>query len=587
MKLNVFLLTIISFTSIQLDGINLITNGKFEQNTIGWYPFQNDGTHEFTLDNINPIQGINCAKITITNGTSDGKISENWRQGVRYRLSIVKNATYSVKFKARASNDLKLVSIFQQNFSPYTYWGYTEWDLTTTVKEFNIIIKNMIAGVGGYWAFVFYYGHLATGTKIWIDDVQIEEIINPETNLLTDGNICNGDFETSTQNLGGEIYGWKTYLVDNTFKMRFEIDSVEPINGKKSIKITNLMPPTYSFSNLQKTYGFDGQNRYAYCPTVIKENGISHLWFCGNPVSGQFIDNIYYMQIDENGNKTSPVTVLLPGNQGKWDDRHVCDPSVVKGNFIFEDKNYKYAMFYLGNNKNYYFNEIGVAFSNSLNSTNWIKYPNPIISKTWTTQGDYQINSALKAWGVGQPSAISLDNSGLVLLAYTIGDVNGTRVEYAKIDISNMTNYVPRVPIKMVDWGLKQIDNMQKDYTSNIELAFDSINNVIVMIRPVHPNPIDYPSYINETLEINYIDLDSFENSTGTWTKLIRISPEISNYPRNHNACIERNSFGKITNWETPKIYFTVSNKTPIVSPVAGKEAEWSYHIWSGNVIKN
>lgn len=562
--------------------VNYVTNGQFETDTNGWYPFNNNGSQSFGLDAINPLDGNKSLFITITqSNSSSGNIADQWMLGTRWGMSTFKNGRYSVHFKAKASRSLKLVSMFQQNFPNWVSWGYVEWNLTTSVQDFNVTLDNNQA-VGGYWAFCYYYGHLATGDKVWIDDIQITEISNG-TGELTDGNVCNGDFESNIANLNGSVQGWQTVLSDSTIKMSFAIDSIQPISGSKSIKITNNRPP-YQFNILDNVFGYTGSNRYAYCPTVIKENNISHIWFCGNPTSRQFVDNIYYMRINADGTKTIPISVLQPGASGKWDDHHTCDPSVIKGNFIYNNTNYQYAMFYLGCNVNYYYNEIGVAFSNSLSTTTWVKYPTQIVPKTWTTSGDYQINANQKAWGVGQPSAISLDQKGLVLLSYTIGDVNGTRVAWVQLDLRNMTNFSPKTPQNMISTGLKKIDNLQNDYTDNTDLALDSVNNVMVMIRPVQPNPTDYPNYISQTLEIDYIPFSNFLNSTGSWNSIVRITPDITLFPRNHNACIERNGYGKITNWQYPLIYYTVSNATPTVQPIAGQEAEWSYNIWRGVV---
>ena len=40
-------------------------------------------------------------------------------------------------------------------------------------------------------------------------------------------------------------------------------------------------------------------------------------------------------------------------------------------------------MFFLSNPLNFYYNEIGVAFSNDLDAEHWDKFPNQIVYKTW------------------------------------------------------------------------------------------------------------------------------------------------------------------------------------------------------------
>jgi hypothetical protein len=355
--------------------------------------------------------------------------------------------------------------------------------------------------------------------------------------------------------------------------------------------ITPDDPPVkslYEFTSLEKIFGFEGQNRYSYCPSIVKlEDGTIHMFFCGNPESNIMVDNVYHIRINADSSKTKEKSVLQPGISGSWDDHHTCDPSVIAGDYSMNGKSYKYAMFYLSNMYGVYYNEIGVAFSNDLESDSWTKYPHQIVKKTWTTDGDQLFGNGGKSWGVGQPSAISLDKKGQVLLTYTVGDIDGTRIEWSQLDLSNMDSFVPTVSRRMIDEGLKKLDYTLKDYTCNSDFAIDRNNNIIVMVRPVQPCPSDYPAYLNISLEVDYIPFTDFINSTGIWKSLLRITPSITKYPRNHNAGIERNTYGEIACWETPTIYYTVSKAAPDVEPAASKHAEWTYTIWRGKIIKN
>jgi len=262
--------------------VNLVTNGNFETGIQGWYPFNNSGTHTFALDASNPLIGSNSVKISITNGTSTGAIGENWRLGSRWRMSLVKQARYLVHFKARASKNIKLVSMFQQNFSPYTTWGYVEWDITTESQNFDVVLNNSV-GVGGYWAFVFYYGHLTTGDQIWIDDVKIEELPNESSGLLTDGNICNGDFEADIPNDLGSLSGWRN-VTFSPANISFSVDNTTPISGDKSFKAT---------STLAGTEGWHSQLIWNLCPVVGMKYSIEFKAKATNPVtiSAEVIDD--------------------------------------------------------------------------------------------------------------------------------------------------------------------------------------------------------------------------------------------------------------------------------------------------------
>ena len=345
--------------------------------------------------------------------------------------------------------------------------------------------------------------------------------------------------------------------------------------------------PTVTITKPEFVFGFQGQSKYSYCPSALKQaDGTVHLYFCGNPENLIMVDNIFHIKINPDGTQTAAKSVLQPGVPGSWDDHHTCDPSVIEGNFTWKNTTYKYAMFFLSNMYGVYYNEIGVAFSNDLDADSWVKYPQQIVKKTWSSEGDQEIGGGGKSWGVGQPSVVSLDGKGKLLLTYTVGDIGGTRIVWAEADFSNMDTYSISTPQTIVQTGLKAIDNQSRDYTCNSEFAIDKNADKIVMIRPIQPMPNDYPNYLNSSLEIDYMNLSDFTNQRGNWTQIYRITPDDTGYPRNHNATLLRDNFGHLQDWEEPEFYFTVSKAAPDVQPSGSNHAEWTYHIWKSKVVK-
>lgn len=358
---------------------------------------------------------------------------------------------------------------------------------------------------------------------------------------------------------------------------------------EEDIPVTPPKPqPTISITKPEYVFGFKGESKYSYCPSTIKEkDGTTHIFFCGNPENLIMVDNIFHIKISPDGSQSTPKSVLQPGELGAWDDHHTCDPSIIQGEFRWDNNTYKYAMFFLSNRYGVYYNEIGIAFSNNLDTKSWIKYPKQIIRKTWSSEGDQIIGGGGKSWGVGQPSAVSLDKKGKVLLTYTIGDIGGTRIVWSEADFSNMDKYTITPPQTIVQTGLKAIDNQSRDYTCNSEFTINQDEDKIVMIRPVQPMPDDYPNYLNSSLEIDYMNFSDFMNQKGTWTPIYRITPEDTGYARNHNATILKDSFGHIQDWENPEFYFTVSKSSPDVNPSGKNHAEWTYHIWKSKVTND
>ncbi|MDS1031309.1 sugar-binding protein [Porphyromonadaceae sp. NP-X] len=382
-----------------------------------------------------------------------------------------------------------------------------------------------------------------------------------------------------------KIFIWKNLLIIFLFLL-FSCSEKEgeviPSDGSLNTEnsIVKIAQPEFVF-------GFIGQNRYAYCPTVSKQDdGSIHLFFCGNPQSMIMVDNIYHIKINPDGSKTTPKSVLQPGTSGSWDDHHTCDPSVIEGEFKWGNTTYKYAMFYLGNKYGVYYNEIGIAFSNDLDADSWIKFPEQIVRKTWNSDGDQLIGNGGKSWGVGQPSVVSIDGKGKLLLTYTIGDISGTRIVWCQADFSDMDNYIIDSPTTIVQSGLKTIDNQSSDYTCNSDFAINKEKDKIVMIRPVQPMPNEYPSYISSTLELDYMNFSDFIAQRGSWIPIYRITPADTSFPRNHNAALLRNNFGWIEDWEEPTFYFSVSRAAPDVQPSGSGHAEWTYQIWKSKIIK-
>ncbi len=346
--------------------------------------------------------------------------------------------------------------------------------------------------------------------------------------------------------------------------------------------------PTISIAKPEFVFGFQGQSKYSYCPSALKQDdGTVHLFFCGNPQSLVMVDNIFHIRINPDGSNSAAKSVLQPGVSGSWDDHHTCDPCVVAGSFTWNGTTYKYAMFFLSNKYGVYYNEIGVAFSNDLNADSWVKYPSQIVRKTWSSDGDQPLSGGGYSWGVGQPSVVSMDGKGKLLLTYTIGDIDGTRIVWSEADFSNMESYAISTPQSIVRTGLKTIDEKREDYTCNSEFAINKEADKIVMVRPVQPHPADYPAYLNSALEIDYMNLSDFTNQRGSWTPIYRITPTDTGYPRNHNATLLRDNFGHLSDWEQPAFYYTVSKATPDVQPSGSNHAEWTYHIWKSKVIKN
>lgn len=368
------------------------------------------------------------------------------------------------------------------------------------------------------------------------------------------------------------------YLLATLFTAVLLSCSKDPIDDGNEQKPERDSVLVYSISMPKYVFGFTGQNRYSYCPSIVDNgDGTTHVYFCGTK-SNIFVDNIYHIQELADGTRSAEKSVLQPSLD--WDSRHNCDPSVIEGDFKMDGVSYKYAMFFLSNPMEYYYNEIGVAFSNDLAADSWVKYPYQVVKKTWNEEGDQFWSATNKSWGVGQPSAVSLDKKGKVLLTYTKGDADGTGLMWRELDMSDMNNLVVGPAKHIVSNGWMQKDNNTQDYGTNADFAINLDEDKIVMVRPIHPHDSEYPSFIASKVEVLWMPFSRFMQGEGKWTVMYRIEGKDTGFPRNHNAGLKRNSFGHIENWETPTVYFTVSKTAPDVAPEYGKHAEWTYNIY-------
>ncbi|MCQ2143483.1 MAG: sugar-binding protein [Bacteroidales bacterium] len=327
----------------------------------------------------------------------------------------------------------------------------------------------------------------------------------------------------------------------------------------------------FRFSEAKKVFGFFSGAQYSYCPSIIDNgDGTCHIWFCGNPTKYKFVDNVFHVLATDGVAYTSATSVLQP-TPNTWDKVHTCDPSVIKGEFKMNGKTYTYAMFYLGiDTGDCLGNEIGVAFSNDPDATSWDKYPSALI--------DFPGEEHSKFWGVGQPSAISLDKKGKVLLTYTRGYSGGTSLIYREVDMSDMSD-IKMGEIKTIP-GAQGVSCMR-----NADFAVDEANNKILAVIEGNSSST-YPTFIASSVSVHYADFDAFLAGTCKWKTYGTITSAVSGFPRNHNAGFRRDAYGYIPNYKEFQVYFTVSKAAPDVS--SSNCAEWTYNIYrtTGSYVK-
>lgn len=281
----------------------------------------------------------------------------------------------------------------------------------------------------------------------------------------------------------------------------------------------------------------DANGIYNYCPSIIEKDGVWHIFYCSNLIPFRIIDYIAYRQVKPVGSNYQVIGektyILEPSsdNLQGWDHVHACDPSMVEGTFFVNGKTYTYALAYLGcNTLDCTYNEVGLAFSHDLIGP-WVKYPlNPIVP--------YAKNEP-RAWGVGQPSLINLNKQSLLRLFYTRG-TNENHNYYIDFDFSERGQGHANTPRLVPDGGLEIMG--KKETFNNVDFMFDG--STYYAIRDTRYRDGKFPSIITPIVQILKLNAREFEKGNGTWTILDHIEPEITGFPRNHNAAFVRDKFG-------------------------------------------
>ncbi len=285
---------------------------------------------------------------------------------------------------------------------------------------------------------------------------------------------------------------------------------------------------------------------YRYAPTAIEEGGVRYLFWCGNWASGNVTDHIVMRADSWNGSgwTAGPEKIALaPGAPGAWDDRHVCDPDVVQGEFVYtppghsQPTTFRYALFYLGVDdepENGGVNQVGWALAQSLDGP-WIRVSvaGPLVS-------------ASEWWGVGQPAVTSIDSKGEVMLFYTRGDSQGTRTLRRRAALGSASTPVMDAEVDVPVAGLQQLDGSPDLYNHGGAFAYDPARDLFWIVRGVHPFPQTCPDFVSSELQVASIPGASVWNGTGSWTVHANLTSTLMGAERVFDGGFVRTAFGAL-----------------------------------------
>ena len=328
-------------------------------------------------------------------------------------------------------------------------------------------------------------------------------------------------------------------------------------------------------------------NKYNYCPSYFIEDNIAHVYYCTNKDEGNVTDYVGYRKGEVVNNKVkysdNSQYVLTHGEMGSWDSRHACDPSVVKGEFKYHGEEYNYLMAYLGCvPSDCTQNETGIAVSKTPDGP-WIKCDfkedgvtkiNPVVPFS-----DFSCNET--SWGTGQPSLVSVDKKGRVLLFTTVGATNGTFTNLREYDFSDIDNYkLLRERVSINIDGIRGSTG-SASFINNADFGYDEVNKRIIMAKPRQFFGTDgkSPNFIADTIDVYYIDdtegseigdvLFAGKNTTKIWKLIGSVNESLTGFLRNHNTGLVTDEYKRIDSSSPLGVLFTRGDED--------SGGQWSY----------
>ncbi|MBR3750634.1 MAG: hypothetical protein IKK58_02585 [Clostridia bacterium] len=357
-------------------------------------------------------------------------------------------------------------------------------------------------------------------------------------------------------------------------------NTVSPTLSASTSDAISVSPSPAPTVSLKDNLPFDEplELSFNYCPSIMElEDGTRYVYYCATKESGVVQDHIYCRKgtPTPNGYIWGEKTLVLAPTDGTFDGLHCCDPSVIKGDFCYNGEKYQYLMAYTGNTYHVN-NKVGLALSNHP-TEGFVSIGEPFI----INDGDESF------WGVGQPSLLSVDKKGTVMLFYSYGGLE-TCTFAEKWDLSDLDDPKMLSRVKLTSSGIKGHDG-SADVINNIDVAFDPSTSRYYMVRDCHPNPTDgEPSFVASHFNLSYLPengdasaafADQATHDALEWVSVVSVGPDQTGFVRNSNCGIVRDEFGAVKNSHRLDILYSMSE--------LGTDEEyyaWSYRIHSYSI---
>ena len=114
--------------------------------------------------------------------------------------------------------------------------------------------------------------------------------------------------------------------------------------------------------------------------------------------------------------------------------------------------------------------------------------------------------------------------------------------------------------------GLTDLNGAPDGVLNNVSFIFDGTRHMFFAVRHGHPDPIDMPNYLSQTVQIAALDEASVWNGGGTWQVLGNLSTASAGYngqatgwARNDNPGLLRTPYGTLYAYNRLEIFYSAS----------------------------
>ena len=292
---------------------------------------------------------------------------------------------------------------------------------------------------------------------------------------------------------------------------------------------------------------------------IIQEGSNRYLVYTTNAASGEE-ENVIALRkgvfSTGNGYAYGEESIVLAPSVNGW-DKFISAPSIVKGNFNYNNVSYSYLMAYQGTNlsteRSY---SVGLAVTNNPES-NWVKVGSaPVLQYDRTVYGESYA-------GFYAPSLVNLNKNNLIRLFFTWADAFGHFTYFVDFDATNLGS-VELSGYAMVPNNGNLSTGEDVTMVPNADFAYDAVNKMFYMVKDYSPTPSREPRVATRIELARIVEAEFYTAKPGLGWASLRLydmfdTPDTM-YERLYSATLITDEYGHVIAINKMEIVYTVSD---------------------------